>query len=727
MEYTDSSSKKKGNAILNSAKYSANNTDEWYTTYETIADELAHYQSQFKGKVVLCNCDDPFESNFTYYFLRHFNQLKLKKLICTSYAGSKIDQIHGNSQLQMTLFDESGDPVSIGQGYVLTVSKMPGDIGEEVSDEAIKAVLEKKGTVKRLKGSGDFRSDECIEYLKECDICCTNPPFSLFAALFSLLVKYEKQYLLIGNQNAITYKEIFPMIKENKAWVGYQFGDMAFRVPADTEPRSTRFWVDETGQKWRSLGNAMWLTNLDVSRRHKDLVLTQHYSPEKYPRYDNFDAINVKRVVDIPMDYDGIMGVPITFLKYHNGYQFEIVGEANHGSDNEFDLFKPRVDGKDLFKRILIRRLRYTPVTEFRILDLFCGAGGLSWGMDKNEHFKTTVALDFDAQAADTFKRNMPYAEVVVGDITDAETKAKIISLSQQTGVNMIVGGPPCQGYSMKGKKLGLEDPRNFLFREYLSLVEKLQPEVFVIENVKGLLLSANGWFKDQIVQTIENLGYTVNFGVLNAADYGVPQARERAIFICSKHREVALPEPTVERKTTVRDAISDLAYLESNEGDFEQDYITDAQSDYQVMMRSGSTKLYNHKASNHKQVAIDKLKLIPPEQGKECLPEEMHGKQKFKTTWGRLKWDEVSPTIDTRFDASSNGTNNHPFLNRAITPREAARIQSFDDRFVFYGSKVYVRKQVGNAVPPLLATAIANQIYAVLGDHSISETGKDE
>ena len=715
MEYTDSSSKKKGNAILNSAKYSANNTDEWYTTYETIADELAHYQSQFKGKVVLCNCDDPFESNFTYYFLRHFNQLKLKKLICTSYAGSKIDQIHGNSQLQMTLFDESGDPVSIGQGYVLTVSKMPGDIGEEVSDEAIKAVLEKKGTVKRLKGSGDFRSDECIEYLKECDICCTNPPFSLFAALFSLLVKYEKQYLLIGNQNAITYKEIFPMIKENKAWVGYQFGDMAFRVPADTEPRSTRFWVDETGQKWRSLGNAMWLTNLDVSRRHKDLVLTQHYSPEKYPRYDNFDAINVKRVVDIPMDYDGIMGVPITFLKYHNGYQFEIVGEANHGSDNEFDLFKPRVDGKDLFKRILIRRLRYTPVTEFRILDLFCGAGGLSWGMDKNEHFKTTVALDFDAQAADTFKRNMPYAEVVVGDITDAETKAKIISLSQQTGVNMIVGGPPCQGYSMKGKKLGLEDPRNFLFREYLSLVEKLQPEVFVIENVKGLLLSANGWFKDQIVQTIENLGYTVNFGVLNAADYGVPQARERAIFICSKHREVALPEPTVERKTTVRDAISDLAYLESNEGDFEQDYITDAQSDYQVMMRSGSTKLYNHKASNHKQVAIDKLKLIPPEQGKECLPEEMHGKQKFKTTWGRLKWDEVSPTIDTRFDASSNGTNNHPFLNRAITPREAARIQSFDDRFVFYGSKVYVRKQVGNAVPVNLAKDIGEQIAKVL------------
>ena len=150
---------------------------------------------------------------------------------------------------------------------------------------------------------------------------------------------------------------------------------------------------------------------------------------------------------------------------------------------------------------------------------------------------------------------------------------------------------------------------------------------------------------------------------------------------------------------------------MESNEGDFQQEYITEPKSDYQIVMRAGSEKLYNHKASNHKQIAIEKLKMIPPEQGKEFLPEELHGKQKFKTTWGRLKWDEVSPTIDTRFDASSNGTNNHPFLHRAITPREAARIQSFDDKFIFYGSKVHVRKQIGNAVPPLLAKAIADKI----------------
>ena len=701
---------KGGNSILNNAKYSSANTDEWYTTYETIAEELLHYREQFRNKVVLCNCDDPYESNFCYYFLKHFNQLQLKKLICTSYVGSKITQIQANSKLSVNKKNVKSKNKRSKNGYVLIVTEMPGKNGEEVSDEIIKTVIEKEGTINKLNGSGDFSSDECIEYLKECDICCTNPPFSLFASLFSLLIKYEKQYLLIGNQNAITYKEIFPYIKENKAWVGYRFGDMSFRVPDDTEPRNTRFWVDESGQKWRSLGNAMWLTNLDMPKRHQELILTAHYESEKYPKYDDFDGINVQKVADIPMDYFGIMGVPITYLKYHNGEQFEIVGEANHGSDNEFDLFKPRVNGKELFKRILIRRIEKKP-SDFKMLDLFCGAGGLSWGMDKNPYFKTMVALDFDEHAANTFKKNMPYAEVVVGDITEAKIKERVVALSQKAGVNMIVGGPPCQGYSMKGKKLGLQDPRNFLFREYLDLVQRLQPDVFVIENVKGLLLSANGWFKDQIVSTIENLGYTVRFGILNAENFGVPQSRERAIFICSKHGAIELPEATVKSKVTVRDAIEDLAYLESNEGDFQQEYITEPKSDYQIMMRAGSKKLYNHKASNHKQIAIDKLKMIPPEHGKELLPEELHGKQKFKTTWGRLKWDEVSPTIDTRFDASSNGTNNHPFLHRAITPREAARLQSFDDNFIFYGSKVHVRKQVGNAVPPLLAKAIADKI----------------
>ena len=707
-----------GNSILNNARYSSENTDEWYTPYETIAEELAHYEKQFHKKTVLCNCDDPFESNFCYYFLRNFNKLQLKKLICTSFRGSKLDLIKGNTQLTLNLFDANGDIVSSDNGYVLTVSSMPGKTGEEIEDDVIKSVMKKAGVICKLNGNGDFRSDECIEYLKECDICCTNPPFSLFAEMFSLLVKYNKQFLLIGNQNAITYKEIFPYIKENKAWVGYRFGDMAFRVPADTKPHKTRFWIDENGQKWRSLGNAMWLTNLDMPKRHETLVLTQKYNPKKYPKYDNFDGINVTKVADIPYDYNGIMGVPITYLKYHNELQFEIIGEANHGSDNEFDLFKPKVNGKELFKRILIQKKHNyisTP-NEFRILDLFCGAGGLSWGFHMNPHFKTAVALDFDEKAAHTFKKNMPNTSVVVGDITNSIVKDRIVSIAKDNKVNMLIGGPPCQGFSMKGKKMGLKDPRNFLFREYFKLVEQLQPTIFIIENVKGLLLSSNGWFKNEIIQTIRSLGYSVSFGILNASNFGVPQARERTIFIGSRLGVISLPEPTVSRKSTVRDAISDLSYLESGQGAFEQKYTTDASSDYQRKMRMGCNKLYNHMASNHKQIAIDKLKMIPPEKGKDFLPEKMHGNQKFKTTWGRLKWDDVSPTIDTRFDASSNGTNNHPYLNRAITPREAARIQSFNDSFVFYGSRVDIRKQIGNAVPPLLAKAIADQIANVLG-----------
>ncbi len=348
---------------------------------------------------------------------------------------------------------------------------------------------------------------------------------------------------------------------------------------------------------------------------------------------------------------------------------------------------------------------------KLRILDLFSGAGGLSYGLEMNSNFKTVVATDFDEHALETFKKNMPHSEIVPGDITDASVRDQIIKLSKEKKVNMIVGGPPCQGFSMKGKKLGLKDPRNYLFREYLNIVSALEPEIFIIENVKAILSTSSGWFKKQIISEIEQMGYKVTCGVLGAKYYGVPQTRERAIFLCCKEKELSLPTPKTETFTTVREAIGDIAYLESGEGDFVQDYKTKPTCDYQRLMRKNSKKLYNHKASNHSAIAIKKLQMIPPEKGKECLPEELLGKQKFKTTWGRLRWKEPSPTIDTRFDASSNGTNNHPELNRAITPREAARIQSFDDSFIFYGSKVHIRKQIGNAVPPLLAKAIADQI----------------
>lgn len=352
-------------------------------------------------------------------------------------------------------------------------------------------------------------------------------------------------------------------------------------------------------------------------------------------------------------------------------------------------------------------------IKEFRILDLFCGAGGFSYGMHKNQHFMTVVALDFNVQAADTFKRNMPFADVVTGDIKESSVREKVLKIAKEKKVNMIIGGPPCQGFSLKGKKLGLNDPRNYLFLEYLKFVEEIKPEVFVIENVKSLLTTADGWFKDGILDYIHKLGYFVDYGVLNAKRFGVPQTRERAIFICSKTKTVTLPEGT-EDIVTIRDAISDLGYLESAEGDFESDYINEPMSDYQKMMRSYSDKLYNHVASNHSKLALKKLAMIPPEKGKEYLPDELKGNQKFGTTWGRLIWDDISPTIDTRFDTPSNGTNSHPVLNRSITPREAARIQSFGDDFIFYGARRAISAQIGNAVPPLMAEAIANQIWGM-------------
>ncbi len=355
---------------------------------------------------------------------------------------------------------------------------------------------------------------------------------------------------------------------------------------------------------------------------------------------------------------------------------------------------------------------------KFKILDLFCGAGGFSAGFDMLENFSTEVGLDYDKYAIETFAKNFPKAVAVCGDILNEDVKKEIITESKKRGVNMIIGGPPCQGFSLKGKNLGLEDKRNFLFKEYLNLVREIQPEVFVIENVKNILNSSNHYFKNEIIKEIKSLGYIVNCGVVNARDYGVPQSRERAIFIASKFKFINLPNPQ-EKRVTVKDAISDLSYLESGEGDILSEYKNESLSDYQKFLRGG--KLQYHKASGHSKGAIDKLKMIPPEKGKEYLPKELVGKQKFSTTWSRLEWDSISPTIDTRFDTPSNGKNSHPYLNRAITPREAARIQSFNDDFYFYGPKVAVCKQIGNAVPPLLAKAIGEQIYNEL-DNDVVE-----
>jgi len=276
--------------------------DEFYTQLSDIERELKHYRKHFKGKVVYLNCDDPRVSNFFHYFSYNFEKLGLKKLIATCYKNQEMDLFSQNDSEHAIYLEYEGDKNGSGVPD-------PEEIG-----------------IKPLEGDGDFRSAESIELLKQADIVVTNPPFSLFREYIAQLMKYEKKFLFVGNQNAITYKEVFQLIEENKVWLGANSGDMKFMVPDYYEPRETRFWVDENGQKWRSMGNACWFTNLDFSKRHEELVLYKKYDPAEYPTYDNYDAIEVSKVADIPMDYDGVMGVPLTFLSQHNPDQFEILG-----------------------------------------------------------------------------------------------------------------------------------------------------------------------------------------------------------------------------------------------------------------------------------------------------------------------------------------------------------------------------------------------------------------
>ena len=319
--------------------------DEFYTTFESIEKELNHYTKHFENKTVLCNCDDPLESNFCKFFIINFESLKLKRLICTSYGPSKVS---------MTKYKNFDFKKSKSKGYKLDITS---PIYDEKTNIQLERIIVEKGLISELKGNGDFRSDECIGFLKESDVVVTNPPFSLFKEMVSLILENNKEFLLIGSQNALLYKEIFPLIQKGEVWTGFQFGEMKFRVPNSSAPRNTRYWVDTDGNKWRSLGNAMWLTNIDNELRHTEIKFKKKFNKKEYPKYDNFDAINVKTINDIPDDYYGIMGVPITFINRFNSLQFEIVGEANHGSDNEYDLFKPTIKGKEIYKRILIRRI----------------------------------------------------------------------------------------------------------------------------------------------------------------------------------------------------------------------------------------------------------------------------------------------------------------------------------------------------------------------------------
>ena len=316
--------------------------DEFYTQLSDIEMELQHYWQHFYDKVVLCNCDDPYESNFFKYFALHFNHLGLKKLICTCYNGSPIQ----GDELSLPFDFEDEEPKKIAHKVVITeVKDLNGDGAVDLSD--VRILLQNDKNVLSTLETGDFRSKECIELLKEADIVVTNPPFSLFREYIAQLMEYEKKFLIIGNVNAITYKEVFPLFMNNKVWFGPSIssGDRKFNVPVDYPLNAAGCGIDTDGKRYIRVKGVRWFTNLDHKKRHEELDLVCRYSPEEYPTYDNYDAIEVGKTADIPYDYQYAIGVPITFIDKYNPDQFEIIGMAKRGAGDP--ALKSKVYTKD--------------------------------------------------------------------------------------------------------------------------------------------------------------------------------------------------------------------------------------------------------------------------------------------------------------------------------------------------------------------------------------------
>lgn len=304
------------NKNLNAAKTAKK--DEFYTQLSDIERELQHYWQHFSGKVVLCNCDDPYESNFFKYFALRFNQLGLKKLICTCYNGSPIQ---GNELLLR--FDSYDDePQKVAHKVVITeVRDLNGDGAVDLSD--VRYLLQNDKNVICTLKTGDFRDPECIELLKEADVVVTNPPFSLFREYVAQLIEYDKKFLIVGHQNGIKYREIFPLFVSNKIWLGYGFKGAAAHFVSPYEDKAT---AGDHRENMIRVSGVTWFTNLEIPKRNEELDLVCRYSPEEYPKFENFDAININKTNDIPCDYDGYMGVPITFMDKYNPNQFELIG-----------------------------------------------------------------------------------------------------------------------------------------------------------------------------------------------------------------------------------------------------------------------------------------------------------------------------------------------------------------------------------------------------------------
>lgn len=347
-----------------------------------------------------------------------------------------------------------------------------------------------------------------------------------------------------------------------------------------------------------------------------------------------------------------------------------------------------------------------------KVIDLFSGVGGLSLGFEM-VGFETDLAVEYDSKIADSYSHNNPRAKMLNVDISNIDITSEFFNLNGNDHV--IVGGPPCQGFSQKGKRLGLNDERNFLVRKYLHVVDYIKPAAVIIENVPGLLSSASGFFLNQIEESLASSGYEVTHKVLNAYEYGVPQLRTRAFIVgiktSLKTKKFVWPQLSA-HKTTVYDAISDLPELKSGEGKLQSVLHTSPKSNYQKLMRDREDGLlFNHVSTRHSNTVIERLSLIPENGGRDSLPIEHLTKSIYSGTWTRLRNDKPARTITTRFDTPSSGMFTLPNQDRCLTVREAARIQSFPDSFEFMGNKSSQMLQVGNAVPPLLAKAVAQSI----------------
>ena len=320
------------NTTLHAAKTSKN--DEFYTQLTDIEKELRHYKKHFKNKTILCNCDDPRISQFFYYFSHQFETLGLKKLIATCYKNDQMELFSNNESEKTIWLEYNGDKND---------NRVPDP--EEIG-------------IYNLKNNGDFRSQECIDLLKQADIVVTNPPFSLFREYVAQLMKYKKKFIIVGHQNAIGYKEIFQLIHQNKIWLGYGFKGGAAHFITNYKDEAT---AEDHKDGMIRVSGVNWFTNLDISKRHVDLILYKKYTPEEYPKYDNYNAINIDKTKEIPMDYDGVMGVPITFMNVYNPNQFDIIDGIGRYSmidgptQKTKGTYLTKINGKPKYSRIIIK------------------------------------------------------------------------------------------------------------------------------------------------------------------------------------------------------------------------------------------------------------------------------------------------------------------------------------------------------------------------------------